>query len=285
MKLQIPNLTLTTDIIVGFPGETEEDFIDTINFSKEIGFTKIHVFPYSRRKGTVADTMPNQIDEQVKKRLSHDNDTFSDAFVSLSEVVTKGELLHLFSDSRKESSDEAISEILSFYGIKKDFNVPESITDPDEYLDYILNPVGMMRRTVTLSGDWYKSAFGAYLAVLDNDKSVALIPTRDGYRCINPIASESFITNKKNANRIDPVALCFYSPLPEKKLGIKDIVRYIFEIKSWYICTFGIINLLCMLANIVIGFVNRTFFVKLLSAEYLGVNSLFTNILTILKNK
>ena len=62
-----PNISITTDIIVGFPGETEEDFLDTINFSKEIGFTKIHVFPYSRRKGTIADTLPNQIDEKIKK--------------------------------------------------------------------------------------------------------------------------------------------------------------------------------------------------------------------------
>lgn len=171
----------------------------------------------------------NNIDEQIRNRLSHDNDTFSDAFVSLSEVVTKGELLHLFSDSRKESSDEAISEILSFYGIKDDFNVPETITDPEEYLDYILNPVGVMRRTVTLSGDWYKTSFGAYLAVLDNDKSVALLPTRRGYRCINPIAGESFFINKDNVKRIYPTAISFYLPLPEKKLSIKDIIFHIFS--------------------------------------------------------
>ena len=79
-----PNISITTDIIVGFPGETEEDFIDTINFSKEIGFTKIHVFPYSRRKGTVADTMPNQIDERVKKerveRLLQVSDELENAY-------------------------------------------------------------------------------------------------------------------------------------------------------------------------------------------------------------
>ena len=63
-----PNISITTDIIVGFPGETEEDFINTCNFAKEIGFSKIHVFPYSRRQGTKADLMPNQIDENVKKQ-------------------------------------------------------------------------------------------------------------------------------------------------------------------------------------------------------------------------
>ena len=62
-----PDISITTDIIVGFPSETEDDFQETLAFSKEIGFSKIHVFPYSRRKGTKADVMSNQIDESVKK--------------------------------------------------------------------------------------------------------------------------------------------------------------------------------------------------------------------------
>ena len=62
-----PDISITTDIIVGFPGETDEEFNETCEFSKVIGFSKIHVFPYSRRHGTKADTMPNQIDERIKK--------------------------------------------------------------------------------------------------------------------------------------------------------------------------------------------------------------------------
>ena len=62
-----PDLSITTDIIVGFPGETDELFNETLSFAREIGFSKIHVFPYSRRHGTKADLMPNQIDERVKK--------------------------------------------------------------------------------------------------------------------------------------------------------------------------------------------------------------------------
>ncbi len=62
-----PDISITTDVIVGFPGETEELFQETLDFVKEIGFTKVHVFPYSRRKGTKADMMDNQISEEVKK--------------------------------------------------------------------------------------------------------------------------------------------------------------------------------------------------------------------------
>ena len=62
-----PDISITTDIIVGFPGETSKEFNETCEFSKKVGFSKIHVFPYSRRKGTKADLMPNQVDEKIKK--------------------------------------------------------------------------------------------------------------------------------------------------------------------------------------------------------------------------
>lgn len=57
---------ITTDIIVGFPQETKEEFLETLAFAQKIGFSKIHVFKYSRRKGTVADKMSGQVLEQVK---------------------------------------------------------------------------------------------------------------------------------------------------------------------------------------------------------------------------
>ena len=62
-----PNISITTDVIVGFPGETEEEFNETIETINKVKFTKIHVFPYSNRKGTVASEMENQIDGKIKK--------------------------------------------------------------------------------------------------------------------------------------------------------------------------------------------------------------------------
>lgn len=63
---------ITTDVIVGFPGETKEEFEETKAFIKEIGFYEVHLFKYSRRKGTVADKMPDQIPEDVKTKRSHE---------------------------------------------------------------------------------------------------------------------------------------------------------------------------------------------------------------------
>lgn len=66
-----PGISLSTDIIVGFPGETEEDFEETLKFSKEIGFSKIHVFPYSDRSGTVASRMKDKVPNDIKKQRVH----------------------------------------------------------------------------------------------------------------------------------------------------------------------------------------------------------------------
>ena len=63
-----PNISITTDVIVGFPGETDELFLEMVENIKKLKFTKLHVFPYSRRKGTKADTMENQVDECIKKK-------------------------------------------------------------------------------------------------------------------------------------------------------------------------------------------------------------------------
>ena len=66
LRSAMPNVQFTTDVIVGFPGESEEDFAQSCEFAKKAGFLMIHVFPYSKRKGTVAATMKDQIPEQVK---------------------------------------------------------------------------------------------------------------------------------------------------------------------------------------------------------------------------
>lgn len=65
------DIAITTDIIVGFPGETEEEFLETYQFAKKCAFADIHVFPFSSRSGTVASRMKEQIDPQTKKERVH----------------------------------------------------------------------------------------------------------------------------------------------------------------------------------------------------------------------
>ena len=67
VREKVPRITLTTDVIVGFPGESDSDFRDTLNFCRDIGFAKIHVFPFSPRRGTPAFKFDNQIASEIKK--------------------------------------------------------------------------------------------------------------------------------------------------------------------------------------------------------------------------
>ena len=68
IRKMIKDISITTDLIVGFPNENGKDMEDTLKFLKEIKFTKIHTFPYSKREGTKAASMENQIDETIKRK-------------------------------------------------------------------------------------------------------------------------------------------------------------------------------------------------------------------------
>ena len=71
LRKKFPEVALTTDIMVGFPGETEEEFNTTYKFLSKIKFSKMHVFKYSQRKGTVAAKMKNQVNPQIKEERSN----------------------------------------------------------------------------------------------------------------------------------------------------------------------------------------------------------------------
>ena len=71
VEASVPGIAMSTDIIVGFPGETEDMFRRSLDFVAKMNFARMHVFPYSKRKGTPAATMPDQVPEPVKKERVH----------------------------------------------------------------------------------------------------------------------------------------------------------------------------------------------------------------------
>ncbi|MFA7560885.1 MAG: tRNA (N(6)-L-threonylcarbamoyladenosine(37)-C(2))-methylthiotransferase MtaB [Candidatus Izemoplasmatales bacterium] len=87
IRKAIPDVAFTTDVIVGFPGETATDFEEAYNFIKSVGFQELHVFPFSRRKGTPADKMLEQIDTDTKKLRVH-------RLIKLSEDLKKDHILN-----------------------------------------------------------------------------------------------------------------------------------------------------------------------------------------------
>ncbi|MUK87082.1 tRNA (N(6)-L-threonylcarbamoyladenosine(37)-C(2))-methylthiotransferase MtaB [Ornithinibacillus sp. L9] len=71
IKKALPDLAITSDVIVGFPGETEEEFMETYNFVKKVGYSELHVFPFSKRTGTPAARMDHQVEDDVKNDRVH----------------------------------------------------------------------------------------------------------------------------------------------------------------------------------------------------------------------
>jgi threonylcarbamoyladenosine tRNA methylthiotransferase MtaB len=71
LRQRIPDLVLTTDLIVGFPGETDEEHRESLDFAGEIGFAHMHIFSYSRREGTTAARLPGHLPNDIKRARSH----------------------------------------------------------------------------------------------------------------------------------------------------------------------------------------------------------------------
>lgn len=171
-------------------------------------------------------------DEQIKQRKQNDNDVFSDSFANIAGAVMGSRVSAALKDNRAQAKD-AMDEILKFYHVKSR-EVPESITDVNEQLEYLMRPYGIMRRNVNLDKGWYKDAIGAMLAVRKNDGTVAaLIPTGiSGYSYVDYETGKRIKINSKNQNQFETEAIAFYKPFPLKKIGIPELIRYMIQTLS-----------------------------------------------------
>lgn len=95
LRVALPDLAITSDVIVGFPGETEEEFMGTFNFIRDQKFSELHVFPYSKRTGTPAARMENQVDEDVKNERVHRLITLNDQLAVEYASRFEGEVLEI----------------------------------------------------------------------------------------------------------------------------------------------------------------------------------------------
>ena len=125
-----PNISITTDVIVGFPGESEEEFQETYDFIKKVNFSELHVFPFSPREGTPAYSMPNQVSPNIKSQRV-------DALINLSHELEKeyrnkfiGQEMEVILEERNKTTNK-LSGFTSNY-LKLEANYP------DEYIGKII---------------------------------------------------------------------------------------------------------------------------------------------------
>ena len=137
IRRAFPLAAITTDVIVGFPGETEEDFQESKSFIEEIGFYDMHIFKYSRRKGTRADEMKEQITEKVKKERSKilldlalkDSEKFREQFIGKTTEVLIEEIRELEGRSYYTGFNK---EYIRFYiPVQKNNSIYESTSLPE----------------------------------------------------------------------------------------------------------------------------------------------------------
>lgn len=102
----LPGLAVTSDVIVGFPGETEEEFLETYHFIKDHKFSELHVFPYSKRTGTPAARMENQVDEEIKNERVHRLITLSDQLAKEYASRYEGEIVEVIPEDRFNENQE-----------------------------------------------------------------------------------------------------------------------------------------------------------------------------------
>ncbi|NHC39388.1 tRNA (N(6)-L-threonylcarbamoyladenosine(37)-C(2))-methylthiotransferase MtaB [Bacillus sp. MM2020_1] len=113
LKEVLPGLAVTSDVIVGFPGETEEEFMETYNFINDYKFSELHVFPYSKRTGTPAARMEDQVDEEVKNDRVHRLISLSDQLAKEYASRFEGDVLEVIPE--EVSKEEANSGLLMGY--------------------------------------------------------------------------------------------------------------------------------------------------------------------------
>ena len=128
LRVALPNLAITSDVIVGFPGETEEEFMETYNFIRDQHFSELHVFPYSMRTGTPAARMTDQIDEDVKNERVHRLIELNDQLAKQYSSSFEGEVLEVIPEVKyKQDPDSGLYEGYSDNYLKIVFPADDSM--------------------------------------------------------------------------------------------------------------------------------------------------------------
>ena len=164
--------------------------------------------------------------EQIKQRMESDQNILEDSFFRMASVVMDKWAAQRLEDDRLIAR-EAIDDVLKYFH-EKPAEIPENVRDVAEQLEHALRPSGLMVRDVELTEGWQNDAFGPMLGCLkETGATVALLPGRiSGYWFKDPATGQKTRVTKKTAKLFRKDALCFYQPLPMKKLGIPDLLKY-----------------------------------------------------------
>ena len=163
-------------------------------------------------------------DSQIKERLEHDEDLVSQAAWDLSVAIIGRAAGGAEVDAGKAAAD-AVGEVLAYYRVKP-ADAPRDPKSVRDLIDAQLRGTGVMCRRVVLSKGWQRDAAGAMLGFVDG-APVALIPQpAGGFAYSDAATGEKVRVDRANAARLAQEAYCFYQPLPQRELGVRDVLLH-----------------------------------------------------------
>ncbi|MBO7663402.1 MAG: ATP-binding cassette domain-containing protein [Clostridia bacterium] len=169
--------------------------------------------------------------DQIQERKKQDQQDFEESMERIAQAIMgdqdNGSLLQ--SEGQPDDQKE-IDTVLRFFRLKPR-TAPDSVQDFNEKLEYCMRPYGIMYRQVALTEGWYKDAYGPLIGtVKETGKLVTLLPYGiGGYYRVDPETGYKIRINRKNAKELERDAVCFYRPLPQKKMSIRDLLLFMMK--------------------------------------------------------
>ncbi len=200
-------------------------------------------------------------DEQIKIRENADMEAFEDSCLRIAGSVMGKSLTAALHDERQQAKD-AIGEVLKYYHVAER-EIPEKLTSLEDILEYLLRPNGMMIREVTLREGWRKDASGAMLTTLKGSNTpLALIPAgMSGYKYRDAETGKYVRVTAAREKQIATDAIAFYKPFPMRKLGMRDVISYIWANidKGSLYAYLGIFTLIALL-GLIVPYITKSMF-------------------------
>lgn len=133
----IPNINITSDIIVGFPGETDEEWQQTLDFVEEMQFGNLHIFSYSIREGTKAATLPDQVRGDIKKLRSKALHQLTESIKTTQMNALLGSTLDILWEENQQKNDDGTTSVLGY--TPNYIRVKTTTTEPDKLSNHIVS--------------------------------------------------------------------------------------------------------------------------------------------------
>ncbi len=211
------------------------------------------------------------LDKQLKYRQKKDKEVLNDSMGMIARAVLGSNNIEAYGMAGQTSF--AVEKILRYFKISYTHKeIPEKVKTLDEQLDFLVRPLGIMRRTVKLDDNWYKTSAGPLMGIRkDSGEVVALIPHGlSGYVFYDSIQGKDIRLNSQTSQLLEKEAILFYKPLPLKALKIRDLLKYIIQQLSVSDIVF---YLLILLISTLLGMLSPVF-TKWLFGEVLDSGSI-----------